>query len=293
VTSRQTSNVPASVRQRLLNLAQERQENFQLLLVRYALERLLYRLSLSEYTDQFVLKGALLFQLWFDLPQRPTRDADFLGYGEAEPQRLVEIFRALTRLAAPALNKDGLTYLPDSVRAEPIREAGGYPGVRVSLTAKLAGAAIPVQCDIGFGDAVTPAAQRSALPVLLQLPAPTLYVYPAETVVAEKLEAIVKLAGYNSRMKDYFDLWVALGFRIRRAVHAGAAHWSRCCVQPQGEARSLAGLCRIPCAVEKCQPARTRGSLSRCHRMAEAGSRSSRHQSDRGGRSTGSERCGA
>jgi hypothetical protein len=145
------SNLPASVRQRLLNVARERQEDFQLLLVRYALERLLYRLSVSEYVDQFILKGALLFQLWFDIPQRPTRDADFLGFGEAEPQRLAEIFRALTRLAAPELTEDGLEYLPESVRAEPIREAASYPGVRVSLTAQLAGAQIPVQCDIGFG----------------------------------------------------------------------------------------------------------------------------------------------
>jgi Nucleotidyl transferase AbiEii toxin, Type IV TA system len=208
IVKTKAGHVPASIRQRLLNLARERKEDFQLLLVRYALERLLYRLSVSEYADQFILKGALLFQLWFDIPQRPTRDADFLGFGEAEPRRLAEIFRALARLAAPQLTEDGLEYLPESVRAEPIREAASYPGIRVSLTAQLARAQIPVQCDIGFGDAVTPAAERMALPVLLQLPAPTLRVYPAETVVAEKLEAMVKLAGFNSRMKDYFDLWI-------------------------------------------------------------------------------------
>lgn len=208
IVKKKSSNVPASVRQRLLNLARERREDFQLLLVRYALERLLYRLSVSSYADQFILKGALLFQLWFDIPQRPTRDADFLGFGEAEPQRLAEIFRALTQLVTPELAEDGLEYLPGSVRAEPIREAASYPGIRVSLTAQLASALIPVQCDIGFGDAVTPAAERMALPVLLQLPAPTLRVYPAETVVAEKLEAVVKLAAFNSRMKDYFDLWM-------------------------------------------------------------------------------------
>jgi Nucleotidyl transferase AbiEii toxin, Type IV TA system len=183
IVKKQSSHVPASVRQRLLNMSRERHEDFQLLLVRYALERLLYRLSVSEYADQFILKGALLFQLWFDIPQRPTRDADFLGFGEAEPERLAETFRAITQLAAPELTEDGLEYLPDSVRAEPIREAASYPGIRVSLTAQLAGAQIPVQCDIGFGDAVTPAAERMALPVLLQLPAPTLRVYPAETVV--------------------------------------------------------------------------------------------------------------
>jgi predicted nucleotidyltransferase component of viral defense system len=197
--------------QRLRNLAQERKEDFQALLVRFALERLLFRLSISKYADQFVLKGAMLFQLWFDLPQRPTRDADFLGFGDAEPKALAEIFRGLTLMTSPELVEDGVEFLPNSVRAEPIREAAGYPGVRVTMTAQLAGARIPVQCDIGFGDAVTPAAERTALPVLLQLPAPTLRVYPAETVIAEKLEAMVKLAGFNSRMKDYFDLWVLFG----------------------------------------------------------------------------------
>jgi len=196
------------VRQRLRNLAQERKQDFQSLLVRFALERLLFRLSISTYADQFVLKGAMLFQLWFDLPQRPTRDADFLGFGDAEPKALAEIFRGLTLMTSPELVQDGLEFLANSVRAEPIREAAGYPGVRVSMTAQLAGARIPVQCDIGFGDAVTPAAESTALPVLLQFPAPRLRVYPAETVIAEKLEAMVKLAGFNSRMKDYFDLWV-------------------------------------------------------------------------------------
>jgi len=204
------TNAAASVRQRLLNLARERNEDFQLLLVRYALERLLYRLSISEYGDQFILKGALLFQLWFDLPQRPTRDADFLGFGDPEPQRLAELFRAVATLAAPDLTDDGLQFLPTSVSAEPIRKEAGYPGVRVSMIATLAGAQIPVQCDVGFGDAVTPTAQRKTLPALLPFPAPSLRVYPPETVIAEKLEAIVKLAGFNSRMKDFFDLWILL-----------------------------------------------------------------------------------
>ena len=202
------ANVPAAVRQRLRKLAQERKEDFQTLLVRFALERLLFRLSISKYADQFILKGAMLFQLWFDLPQRSTRDADFLGFGDAEPKTLAEIFRGLTLMMLPELVEDGVEFLPDSVRAEPIREAASYPGVRVSMTARLDGARIPVQCDIGFGDVVTPAAESTTLPVLLQLPTPILRVYPAETVIAEKLEAMVKLAGFNSRMKDYFDLWV-------------------------------------------------------------------------------------
>lgn len=202
------TNVPASVRQRLQALARERGEDFQQLLVRHALERLLYRLSISQHADQFVLKGALLFQLWFNLTDRPTRDADFLGFGEADPQRITAIFTELARLDAPELADDGLEFDADSVRAAAIREAAGYPGLRITLQATLDGARIPVQCDIGFGDAVTPAARREELRTLLPLPAPALRVYPPETVVAEKLEAIVRFAGFNSRMKDFFDLWV-------------------------------------------------------------------------------------
>lgn len=199
-------NVAASVRQRLLNRARSRGEEFEQLLVRYALERLLYRLHQSPHADQFVLKGAMLFALWVDLPQRPTRDADFLAFGDPDPARLALVF---ADLAAQAVDiDDGVLYEPATVRAEPIRKQAGYPGVRVSLQAQLAGARIPVQCDIGFGDAVTPAPQSETLPTLLDFPAPRLRVYPPESVVAEKLEALVKLAGYNSRLKDYFDLWV-------------------------------------------------------------------------------------
>jgi len=210
MTADKTRNMPASVRQRLLNLAKARQEDFNNLLVSYALERLIYRLSVSEYADQFVLKGALLFQVWFDIPQRPTRDADFMGTGVAEPERLIEIFRTLARMQSPELLEDGLTYLEDSITAGPIRAATAYPGVTVSLAAELARARIPLQCDVGFGDAITPRPLRKTLPVLLPLPAPMLRVYPPETVVAEKLEAIVKLGAYNSRVKDYYDLWMLL-----------------------------------------------------------------------------------
>lgn len=201
-------NIAASVRQRLHNRAKERGEEFQQLLVRYTLERLLFRLCASPYADQFVLKGAMLFSLWVDLPQRPTRDADFLGFGDATTGRLATIFAALAVQSVDV--DDGVQFDIDSVRAEEIRKQGGYPGVRISMRATLDGARIPVQCDIGFGDAVTPSAPLAVLPTLLGLPAPQLRVYPPETVVAEKLEALVKLGAYNSRLKDYFDLWVLL-----------------------------------------------------------------------------------
>jgi predicted nucleotidyltransferase component of viral defense system len=211
------SNVAASIRQRLLNIARERGEDFQQILVRYALERLLYRLAQSPHSEHFVLKGALLFRLWFDLTQRPTRDADFLGFGDAEPERCAAVFREFATMDMTA--DDGLVFDAGSVHAAVIRKEAGYPGVRVSMTAMLDGARIPVQCDIGFGDAVTPAPLQQAYPTLLDMPAPVLAVYPLETVVAEKLEAMVKLAGFNSRVKDYFDLWVLMRYeKIDRAL---------------------------------------------------------------------------
>lgn len=213
---KEKTNVAASVRQRLLNLARERGEHFQQVLVNYALERLLYRLAQSRHRERFVLKGALLFRLWFDLAQRPTRDVDFLGFGDAEPERCAAVFREIA--AMDRVGEDGLVFDAESVRAAEIRKEAGYPGVRVSMTAVLDGARIPVQCDIGFGDAITPAPVQQAYPTLLDMPAPLLAVYPLETVVAEKLEAMVKLAGFNSRMKDYFDLWVLMRYeRMDRA----------------------------------------------------------------------------
>ena len=204
------SQIATSIRQRLLNLARERGEDFQQLLVSYALERLLYRLAQSRHRDRFVLKGALLFRLWFDLTQRPTRDADFLGFGNAEPEEFAAIFREIAGMEMTG--DDGLILDADSVRVVDIRKEAGYPGVRVNMAATLDKARIPVQCDIGFGDAVTPAPLQQTYPTLLDMPAPVLAVYPLETVVAEKLEAIVKLAGFNSRVKDYFDLWVLMRY---------------------------------------------------------------------------------
>ncbi|HMU66964.1 MAG TPA: nucleotidyl transferase AbiEii/AbiGii toxin family protein [Cellvibrionaceae bacterium] len=197
-------NLAASIRQKLLNFSKTHHEPFQQVLVNFALERLLYRLSISNYSDRFVLKGALLFRLWFDLPQRPTRDIDFLGFGEADPEQIKTIFAQLIEIDA----EDGLIFSTESITAEPIRKAAGYPGIRVQLQASLDNARIPIQCDIGFGDAITSSAVSSEFPTLLDLPAPVLRAYPLETVVAEKLEALIKLARFNTRLKDYFDLWV-------------------------------------------------------------------------------------
>lgn len=193
----------ASIRQRLLDRARMRGEDFQLVLDRFAVERLLYRLSISPHHDQFLLKGALLFALWFDAPHRPTRDADFLGFGPKDPDRLAALIAELCTIEVD----DGLRFDVGSIVIEPIREEATYAGLRARLVAFLGGARCHVQWDVGFGDAVTPGPQEADYPVLLDgFTPPRLRVYPRETVFAEKFEAIATLGIANSRMKDYFDL---------------------------------------------------------------------------------------
>lgn len=192
-----------SIRQRLLNHAREAGEEFQLTLDRYAVERLLYRLSISRHRNDFLLKGAMLFRHWFEHEHRPTRDADFLGFGSPDPVRIDAIMRELCRIEAD----DGLVFGLSDLRVNEIRETARYDGLRAQLRAQLGTATCLVQWDIGFGDAVTPGPEDVELPTLLDdLPAPSLRIYPRETVFAEKLEAIVRLGMTNSRMKDYFDL---------------------------------------------------------------------------------------
>ena len=200
-------NLAASVRARLFNKAKKDGVNFQRLLVRYALERVLYRLSISPEKDHFLLKGALLFDLWYDVPMRPTRDIDLLGFGLAEIPHLVAVFEAICLLEVD----DGISFDPKSLKAEDIRKESNYSGTRLTLTGLIDNAKCPVQIDIGFGDAVTPAPELAIYPVMFDdMPAPSLRVYPRYTVVAEKLEAIITLGMVNTRMKDYFDLWVIL-----------------------------------------------------------------------------------
>lgn len=174
------------------------------MLTRYGLERLLYRLGRSPYRDRFVLKGAMLFSLWGGEMYRATRDVDFLGFGKSSVKELEKVFRDL---CVVPVEDDGLVFRTDSVVAEPIRDAMDYGGIRVTLEARLAQARIPIQADIGFGDAITPAAEEIDYPTLLDAPAPKVQAYPRETVVAEKYEATVRLGIANSRMKDFYDLW--------------------------------------------------------------------------------------
>jgi len=205
MTKKPVSNVGASVRQRLLNLRDKTGEDFNALLTQFAIERFLYRLSQSSHAERFVLKGALLFRVWFGSLHRPTKDLDLLGFGEPTPDSVTAM---VSQIIATTVEDDGITFDEDSVQAEEIRENDDYGGIRATFTAKLDTAIIPLQVDVGFGDAITPAAEDRTYPALVGMAAPKLRMYPVETVIAEKLEAAVKLGIVNSRMKDFYDLLV-------------------------------------------------------------------------------------
>lgn len=196
-------NLPASVLARLRNIAREKHADHQLILRRYAIEGLLHRLCASPHRDRFILKGAMLFTAWLDDPFRPTRDLDLLGYGDPS---VAAVDAEIRSVCGVAVDDDGLIFDLDSVRVFPIREGRHYGGVRVTARALLGKTRIPVQVDIGFGDAITPDAQEIEFPALLAVEGPRLKAYPKETVVAEKLQAIVALGRANSRMKDFYDL---------------------------------------------------------------------------------------
>jgi predicted nucleotidyltransferase component of viral defense system len=195
-------------------------------LTRYALERLLYRLSISEYRNRFVLKGAMLVTTWFDSPHRPTRDLDLLGFGESSTASVLAVWKEICTIPAA----DGIAFDGQGLRASPIREDMEYGGIRLRTTAKIARARINVTVDIGFGDAVEPGPEEIDLPVLLDLPAPHLRAYARETVVAEKFHAMVTLGRANSRMKDFYDIWMlskAHEFDQERLVQAITATFKR------------------------------------------------------------------
>lgn len=201
--TRAREGLARSVQVRLARHAKEIGVDPNLVLTRYAVERFLYRLSRSAHAERFVLKGALLLLAWLGETLRPTRDADLLGFGELSDDVLVKIFR---EVCSAEVEPDAATFLPDSARVAPIREEDAYGGRRVKLQARVGAARLTVQVDIGIGDAVTPAPRWLEYPSLLDLPRPRLRVYPRETVLAEKLHAMVFLGARNSRMKDYFDV---------------------------------------------------------------------------------------
>jgi len=197
----------ASVRGRLLDHAKRHGEDYQRVLTRYAIERLLYRLSLTEATERYVLKGAMLFVTWPEHVFRPTRDLDLLGHGEPDPDAIIELFTRICQVEVP---EDGIAFDPATLKVDLVREADKYRGVQLGVKGELARAVIPVQVDIGFGDHVYPPPKRQIFPNLLpDLPAASVLMYPPETVVAEKFEAMIRFGETNGRIKDFHDVWVA------------------------------------------------------------------------------------
>jgi predicted nucleotidyltransferase component of viral defense system len=215
-------DVGASVRARLLNFSREKQRAFDIVLTRYVLERLLYRLSLSRHRERFALKGALLITTWFPDPHRPARDVDLLGFGDSSSEGILSVFREVCTIEAD----DGVTFDLETLAVELIREQLEFGGLRLRVTSRLAGARIPTVIDVGFGDAVEPGLEEIELPVLLDLPAPRLRAYPRETVIAEKFEAMVRFGRADSRMKDFYYIWLLSktyqfdGERLARSIAA-------------------------------------------------------------------------
>jgi hypothetical protein len=222
-------NLATSIQAKLTNKAGELRLDPNILRMRYALERFLYRLGLSPYSDRFTLKGAMLFFLWSDELFRPTKDADFLLTGESSLAAVKKMLREICTVPVP--EDDGMSFAPEGVVVERIKEDQDYGGVRASLTAYLGKIPVPIQLDIGTGDVVTPKAKPVPFSVVIgALPAPRLLVYSRESVVAEKLEAMVKLDLANSRMKDFYDVWLIttqLGFDHDIMVKAIAATFKR------------------------------------------------------------------
>ncbi|HWZ43624.1 MAG TPA: nucleotidyl transferase AbiEii/AbiGii toxin family protein [Candidatus Saccharimonadales bacterium] len=197
-------NVAASLRAKLLEHTRQTKQDFQFVLDRWVGERFLFRLGQSKHREQFVLKGATLFLIWKGQLPRPTRDVDLLGYGSPQVEDVVAVIKEICSLEV----NDGIVFQSNEIKGGPIREDAEYQGVRAWVPASLDGARSKLQIDIGFGDAVNPEAEERALPVILDLEPPRLKAYPPEVAIAEKLQAMVYLGMANSRMKDFFDIWV-------------------------------------------------------------------------------------
>lgn len=219
-------NVGASVRARLMNHSRETGRPFESLLVHYALERLLYRLTRTEHADRFVLKGAMLLTTWLEIPLRATRDIDFLGFGEPSPEGMLRVFREVLAVDAD----DGVAFDVDALKVDRIRERVAYGGLRLQTSATIDKAKVKVTIDIGFGDATEPGIQEMDYPALLDFPAPRLRAYARETVIAEKFQAMVDFGRANTRLKDFYDIWVLsrrFAFDDDRVARAMAATFAR------------------------------------------------------------------
>jgi Nucleotidyl transferase AbiEii toxin, Type IV TA system len=206
MTAKIVKNSAASVRARLLAHAKQHGDNYQRVLTRYAIERLLFRLSQTEAAARYVLKGAMLFVTWPEHVFRPTGDLDLLGHGDPDSTAIAELFTRICQVEVP---DDGIRFDAASLKVEAVREAEKYQGVQLSLKGELAGAVIDVLVDIGFGDHVYPPPKRANFPSLLpELPQANILMYPPETVIAEKFEAMIRFGEANGRIKDFNDIWI-------------------------------------------------------------------------------------
>jgi predicted nucleotidyltransferase component of viral defense system len=224
--AKEIKNIGASVRARLLQVSKTSGQTFDLVLTRFALERLLFRLSQSPHADRFVLKGAMLMMSWFDDPHRGTRDLDLLGFGDPSAEPMLATFREILAQGVA----DGVEFDVDALRVDRIREELGYGGLRLRTTASIGGARVSLTIDIGFGDATEPGAEMLNYPSMLDFPMPRLRGYARETVIAEKFQAMVALGRANSRMKDFYDIWIlsrSFTFDDDRLPRAIAATFAR------------------------------------------------------------------
>ena len=205
MTKRSPKNIAASIRERLLIKARETNRPFGELLQYFAMERFLYRLSKSRFADNFVLKGALMLTVWEAPVTRPTMDIDLLGRIENSTETITKVIK---EICIQEVNPDGIVYDTDKVEAERIAEDADYEGIRIRFRGSLDAARFVIQLDIGFGDVIVPSPESMNYPTILDLPAPQLRGYSRESTIAEKFEAMVKLGILNSRMKDFFDIWL-------------------------------------------------------------------------------------
>jgi len=197
-------NVAASLREKLLNHSRQTEQEFQSTLDLWVAERFLFRLGQSKHREQFVLKGATLFLIWRGKLPRPTRDVDLLGYGSSQVEDIVFIIREICLVEVG----DGIVFEPDEIKAAPIRKEAEYHGVRIRVPASLARAKSKLQIDVGFGDLVNPKEEERVMPTILNLESPRIRAYPPEVAIAEKLQAMIYLGMANTRMKDFFDIWI-------------------------------------------------------------------------------------
>lgn len=209
-----SSNVSHSVRDRLLARTRETGEDHQVILTRFALERLLYRITRLPEGEDFVLKGAFTFLIWEGTLSRQTRDLDLLGRGAPDTSRLRNILEKACKIDASKIDTsgdhvpdDGVRFDADSLQVAPIREGAEYEGLRAKLYAYIGSARLRLQIDVGFGDEITPPPEKQVFPGLLDFPEPEVKTYPPETTVAEKAHGLVRFGRANTRMKDFYDLW--------------------------------------------------------------------------------------